>query len=97
MSKTEHTVGSVGWDPIVETAYDKIFQFSDYLIETCQVSGAAHLWCSGERLFKYYSESDFVENLSEDQRNELLECINDYYDQCASEGRKVFCCGGQRD
>lgn len=97
MSKTEHTFGSVGWDPIVESAYDEIFQLSDYLIETCQVRDAVHLWCSGERIFKYYSESEFMENLSVDQRGELLECINDYYDQCASEGRKVFSCSRQRD
>lgn len=97
MTNKGQTFGSVGWDPIVEKAYDEIFQFSDYLIETCQVRDVAYLWCSGERLFKYYSESEFMGNLSEDQRDELLDCINDYYDQCASEGRKVFSCSRQRD
>ena len=90
MNPIETRGASIGWDPKVERAYDGILEYCDYLIKNCQVENANDRWPAAKRLLDSYSKSDFVEDLSEDQISELLECFEDYYEQCKEEGRKVF-------
>jgi predicted YcjX-like family ATPase len=90
MNPIETRGGSIGWDPKVERAFDGILEHCDSLIKTCQVGDANDRWSTAEELLDSYSKSDLVEDLSKDQILELLECFEDYYEQCKKEGRKVF-------
>ncbi|MFC6028990.1 MULTISPECIES: hypothetical protein [Methylobacterium] len=79
-------IGSNGWDIDVEAAFDAVLEAAEHMVKTQQIPGVMSTWASGEALVKSFKGCDIVDNLCQDQRDELADCIEGYYERKKEDG-----------
>lgn len=79
-------IGSNGWDPNVEAAFDAVLEGAEHMVKTQQIPGVMLTWESGEELVKSFKGNEIVDDLCPDQRAELADCIDGYFERKKEEG-----------
>ena len=79
-------IDSNGWDPNVEAAFDAVLEAAEHMVKTQQMRGVMSTWASGEDLIKAFKGNKIVDDLCQDQRDELADCMESYYERKIEEG-----------
>jgi hypothetical protein len=79
-------IGSNGWDPNVEAAFDAVLEGAEHMVKTQQITSVMLTWASGEDLVTSFRGNEIVDDLCHDQRVELANCIDGYFERQKEEG-----------
>lgn len=79
-------IGNNGWDIDVEAAFDAVLEAAEHMVKTQQIAGVMSTWKTGNDLVTSFRGNEIVDDLCQDQRDELADCIDGYFERKKEEG-----------